>query len=260
MKPGTCMLVCELVCVLAIMFHIAPAQADVWDGTDDEFKSAHDLTQGSDEAHDLAARPGPSADIDWLRVPQDAFSSYEVRIDGVTSQVAKIELTRFDASGMTLLQTAVAPNVVGGTSRVLEWKNGSAPVFGLIRVQGAACDASCDKNAAYRIRGVETTVSVPRFNNSSTQVTVLLIQNTRPTARSVSVYFWDSTGTLVSTYSISIAAHALSVLNTSTIVSGVSGSITIAHDAGYGGLVVKATALEPATGFSFDTAGVYKPR
>jgi len=59
---------------------------------------------------------------------------------------------------------------------------------------------------------------------------------------------------------MSIPARGQSVLNTSTIISGASGSITIAHDAGYGGLAVKASALEPATGFSFDTVGTYKPR
>jgi hypothetical protein len=39
---------------------------------------------------------------------------------------------------------------------------------------------------------------------------------------------------------------------------GVGGSITIAHDGPYGGLNVKSVALEPSTGFSFDTQGVYK--
>jgi hypothetical protein len=249
-----------IISMLVVLLRIAPAQADVWDSVDDQTSKPHDLTQGSDEAHDLAARPGPVADVDWSRVPQEAYSSYEVTIDGVTSQVQKIELARFDASGSTLLQTAVAPNVVGGTSRVLEWMNGSSPAFGLIRVQGAVCDSTCGKDAAYRIRAVETTIAVPRFNNSSTQVTVLLIQNTRPTARSVAVYFWSSSGTLLNTFSTSIPAHGLSILNTYTIVPSVSGSITIAHDAGYGGLAVKASGLEPATGFSFDTAGTYKPR
>ena len=249
-----------IICTFVLSLLVAPAYADVWDADDDQAKPLHDLTHGSDEAHDLAARPGPVADVDWSRVPQEAYSSYEVTIDGVTSRVQKIELARFDASGATLLQTAVSPNVVGGTSRVLEWMNGSTPAFTLIRVQGAACDAACGEDAAYRIRAAETTIAVPRFNNASTQVTVLMIQNTRPIARAATVYMWSSNGTLLATYPMSIAAHALSVLNTSTIVTGVSGSITIAHDAGYGGLAVKASSLEPATGMSFDTVGTYKPR
>jgi hypothetical protein len=43
-------------------------------------------------------------------------------------------------------------------------------------------------------------------------------------------------------------------------VSGESGTLTISHDAGYGGLVGKAVALEPATGFAFDTPLIAKPR
>jgi hypothetical protein len=41
---------------------------------------------------------------------------------------------------------------------------------------------------------------------------------------------------------------------------GQGGSITIAHDGAYGSLNVKAVALEPSTGFSFDTAGVYRAK
>jgi hypothetical protein len=247
-------------CALALLLSTAAAQADVWDSHDDQIAKPHDLTHGAEEAHDLAARPGPTADVDWSRVPQEAYSSYEVTIDGVTTQIQKIELTRFDSAGATLLQTGMPPNTLGGTSRVLEWMNGGTAVFGMIRVQGAACDATCGADAAYRIRAVDTTVSVPRFNNSSSQVTVLLIQNTRPTPRSVTVYFWNSTGTLISTAPMTISARSLAVLNTSSNAPGTSGSITIAHDAGYGGLAVKATALEPATGFSFDTPGTYRPR
>lgn len=248
--------------VLVVLVLIAPAQADVWDGNDDQSSKPHDLTQGSDEAHDLAARPGPLPDVDWSRVPQDAYSSYEVMVDGVASSVETLELTRFDASGSTLLQTAAAPNAVGGTSRVLEWKNGSSPTFGLVRVQGAACGATCGKDAAYRIRAVETTIAVPRFNNIGTQQTVLLIQNLRPTARSVTVYFWSGFGNLMSasTSTFSLAAHGLAVMPTFINATNSLGSVTIAHDAGYGGLAVKATTTESATGFAYDTLGTYKPR
>jgi hypothetical protein len=249
-----------IIILLAALLSLASARADVWDGIDDQTSKPHDLTHDSDEAHDLGARPGPLADTDWSRVPQEAYSSYEVTIDGVGSEVKSLELTRFDASGSTLLQTALPPNVVGGTSRVLEWANGSAPGFNMIRVTGASCDSTCTRNAAYRIRAADTTIAVPRFNNSGTQATVLLIQNTRPTARSAMVYFWTSSGTLVATSPATIAARGLLVLSTSTIAPGTSGSITIAHDAGYGGLAVKSVALEPATGMSFDTAGTYRPR
>ena len=53
----------------------------------------------------------------------------------------------------------------------------------------------------------------------------------------------------------------MAVLNTAAIpgAAGVSGSITIAHDGGYGALAGKALALEPATGFSFDSPMLPRP-
>jgi len=254
MKTITSLLIASLL--------IAPAQADVWDGIDDQNNKPHDLTHGADEAHDLGARPGPVPDVDWSRVPQEAYSSYEVTIDGVGSPVETLELTRFDATGSTLLQTAAAPTVVGGTSRVLEWKNGGSAVFGLIRVQGAACGATCGKDAAYRIRLAETTVAIPRFNNVGTQSTEVYIQNLRSTSRSVTAYFWFGSGALMSasTSTFSIAGHGWVKLPTFINASSQVGSITLSHDAGYGGLAVKATTTDTATGFSYDTPGTYKPR
>jgi hypothetical protein len=252
----------SIISMLAALIVVAPAHADVWDINDDQTSKPHDLTQGSDEAHDLGARPGPVPDIDWSRVPQEAYSSYEVTIDGVAPQIDSLELTRFDATGSTLLQTGAAPTVAGGTSRVLEWKSGTTPAFAFIRVQGAACAATCGKDAVYRIRAVDTTISIPRFDNTGTQQTTLFIQNTRSTARSVTVYFWAGmAGTLLSgsTSTFPIPAHGVAKLP-SFISNSNSGSITIAHDAGYGGLTVKAVQTDTATGISYDTMGTYRPR
>jgi hypothetical protein len=58
-----------------------------------------------------------------------------------------------------------------------------------------------------------------------------------------------------------IPPHGLDVMPTFSFpaVNGVSGSLKITHDAPYAGINAKAVALEPSTGFSFDTPGVYKP-
>ena len=53
---------------------------------------------------------------------------------------------------------------------------------------------------------------------------------------------------------------ALLVLNTATVANGVSGAATVVHDGPYGGLVGKTVALEPATGFSFDSPMRARPR
>ena len=76
-----------IISVLAALLSLASARADVWDGIDDQPSKPHDLTHGADEAHDLGARPGPLADVDWSRVPQEAYSSYEITIDGVSAEV-----------------------------------------------------------------------------------------------------------------------------------------------------------------------------
>jgi len=238
------------------------ALADDWDGDDDTYtRYLHDLTHGSDEWHDLAKRPGPVADADHVFVPQDPYTSWEVTIDGLTPAAGELSLDRMIPGVNVLLQTGVAPTTAGGVTRTLWWTNPLAtPTIDMIRVQGADCGASCNTRAKYRIRAYETTISVPRFNNSGTQVTVLLVQNTRSIARTGTIYFWDASGNLITTSALSLPAHALTVLNTSSITVGTSGSLTIAHDAGYGGLSAKAIALEPATGFSFDTIGTYKPK
>lgn len=252
----------SIVGALAAAFLIGAAQADVWDGNDDQNSKPHDLAHGSDEAHDLGARPGAIPDVDWSRLPQDAYSSYEVTIDGVASQVETIELTRFDSTGTTLLQTAAAPNPVGGTSRVLEWKNGTTPEFGFVRVQGAACGSTCSKDAAYRIRAVETTIAISRFDNTGTWQTNLFVQNLRPTTRSVTAYFWYASGSLMSTATttFSVPAHGWVRLPTFLVAAGQYGSITLGHDAGYGGLTAKAITTDTATGINYDTPGSYRPR
>ena len=53
--------------------------------------------------------------------------------------------------------------------------------------------------------------------------------------------------------SFGIAPRGTFVLNTSAVAPGVSGSLTVSHDAPYGALAGKAVAVEPATGFTFDT-------
>ena len=56
-------------------------------------------------------------------------------------------------------------------------------------------------------------------------------------------------------------ARALNVFNVASLpaLAGQSGHIVVSHDGPHGGLNIKAIALEPATGFSFDTPGVTRP-
>jgi hypothetical protein len=74
--------------------------------------------------------------------------------------------------------------------------------------------------------------------------------------------YWSNAGVLLAQVPSVLQANQSAVINLSTIpaLQGQTGTITIAHTAGFGGMAVKSVALEPATGFSFDTLGTYRAR
>ena len=97
------------------------------------------------------------------------------------------------------------------------------------------CSSDCGPDDTYRLRAWDTTGAVPRFNNSGSQVTVLLLQN--PTDRPVdaTVFFWSATGTLLATYATPRRATqgACGSSNTATLpgLAGAGRTITVVHDA-----------------------------
>ena len=208
--------------------------------------------------YDLAAQPGPVADDDVFRINQKPYSSYEVVVDATSGDIGAGSgplLERIGPDGTTVVQTSVAIGI--GPSRSLRWRNTTAAeVEGeTIRVRSAGCGTDCGPDDVYRIRAYETTCSVPRFNNAGTQITVLVLQNPTSYAISGEVYFRISAGTLVAVQSFSLNPNATLVLNTAAVpgANGVSGAVTVAHNGRYGDLAGKTVALEPATGFSFDS-------
>jgi uncharacterized repeat protein (TIGR01451 family) len=218
-----------------------------------------ELSHGTNEVYDLAAGPGPVADEDVFRINQKPFSSYEVVVDATSGDIgtgAGPLLERLAADGTTVIQTATA--VGTGPSRSLRWRNtSSSEVEGeTVRVRSASCGTDCGPDDVYRIRAYETTFSIPRFNNAGTQVTVLVLQNPTDEAVSGEIYFRTTAGILAGARAFSLSPKATLVLNTATVsgVGGASGSVIVAHDGHYGGLAGKTVALEPATGFSFDSA------
>lgn len=247
-----------------------PVRADVWDiqeDNDDTINTDNELTHGTVQVHDLGVRPGPVADQDWYVVPQKPHASYEIVIDSVSGDIGNSGWTfdRIALDGVSVLQSGVAL-VAGshGYNRALRWANAASTVVPRqwVRVANPGCSTFCAARDEYTVRVRETTVNVPRFNASGTQTTVLLAQNASDRGCGASVFFWSAAGALLHTRVIDLTApKALSVLNVAGIpaVAGQSGHVTVAHDCGYGGLVVKAVALEPATGFSFDTPGVVFP-
>jgi uncharacterized repeat protein (TIGR01451 family) len=224
-----------------------------------------ELAHGTDQVYDLAAQPGPVADEDVFRMSQKPYSSYEIVIDATSGDIgagAGPLLERIGADGTSVLQGSAPAGA--GPSRSLRWANTTASeVEGeAIRVRSAGCGTDCGPDDVYRIRVYETTYAVPRVNNSGTQITVLVLQDPTNYPINGEAYVRNTSGVLVATQPFSLGPKATLVLDTSTIpgAAGVSGTITVAHDGRYGDLAGKAVALEPATGFSFDSALEPRPK
>jgi hypothetical protein len=219
------------------------------------------LVHGSARLRSLQALPGPVADTHRYVVRQDARSSYEVIVDAVSGDLQPLSLTRLSPGG-TVVQTSTGSGV--GRSRSLRWVNSTAGAVDgeRIAVASGGCGTGCGADDLYRIRFYETTGLVSRFNNAGGQGTVLILQNPGPAAVTGQVYLWSAGGALLGSAPFTLPARGSVALNTGTVAgaAGQTGSITVAHDAPYGVLTGKAVALEPATGFSFDTPLVMKPR
>lgn len=244
----------------AALLFAAPARAiDVWDAaTEDDNTTGTDngATHGTEQLHDLGAEAGV-ADQDWYILSSAGRSSYEVLVDGTTGDM---NLTTSDVARMggttTVLQNSVQ---LAGYSAVLRWQNTNAAAeTNWIRVSGASCGTTCTANDQYRFRFLETTYSIPRFNNGGSQVTVLNVASMAPFACQAQFHFYNTAGTYLGTTTNSYSARELFVINSSTLAfaNGQSGSIIVSHTCGYGGLAGKAVAVEPLTGFTFDTAMV----
>jgi reprolysin-like metallo-peptidase family M12B/Calx-beta domain-containing protein len=199
---------------------------------------------------------------DTYAIAQRAFSSYEVVVDEASGDLVPVGLDRVAVDGTTVIQTSVPAGT--GQARSLRWENSSSTdvVDQTVRVSSGGCTTNCGADDTYRVRAYETTLAIPRFNNSGTQVTVLLLQNPTDGPISGHIYFWDAAGTQVASQAFTLAAKNLLVLNTATIpaANGVSGSLSVSHDGRYGELAAKSVALEPATGFSFDSPAVVRAR
>jgi hypothetical protein len=252
---------------------VLPASADdKWEfgvaGGDDDSSTPNSLVHGRAQAHDLEG-PASPPDEDWFRIPVRARQSYEVRASGSTvvfsipgGPVCQAgfcaTLARVNAGG-TILQQPV--NGDGDQRSPVIRFTAAASGVEYVRVRGAG-GLAWGPNDEYTLDASNTTLFVPRFNNTGTQTTILLVQNTTPFAVDATVDFWSGGGVLLASQGIAFAAHQLSVLPTSGIgaLGGQSGSVSITHDGSYGALAGKAVSLEPATGFTFDTMAVNLPR
>ena len=256
---------CLLALVAMGVFAALPVAADNWDqfvgtgGNDsDSTNTRTELTHGTYQTHDMDdLNSGLTDDEDWYFLSIKPYTSYEVVVDATTpymDRTAPISLTLVQADGT--LDTSDYAVSSRGYSRSLRVGNNTGTVNDdrWVRVTAATdCAGLCDTRDTYNIRMMETTLYVPRFNNSGTQTSILFLSNGRDVNVDANLYFWAADGTLLNTTPITLNAHQTLVTNTSTIVPGVGGSITISHNSTYGSISGKIVALEPSTGFTFDT-------
>ena len=245
-----------------VMCMAGVARADVWDvqtaNDNTPASTLNELVHGAEQVHDLAALPGPTQDFDWFRISQQPYSSYEVIVDGNSGDTVFITLNRTDVTGGSTLQSSVP--VALGMARRLSFSNPTASAVEERIVVTSNCGSICGADDQYRLRFFDTTYAIPRFNNSGTQTTVLIIQNPTTYTIAGTVWFWTSAGAVIASHNFNLPAHQLMLLPTANVAAGLSGSMTVTHNGRYGDLVGKAVALEPATGFSFDTPMVPRIR
>jgi hypothetical protein len=214
--------------------------------------------------HDLQ---GPPTDRDFAIVVGKARHSYEVRTSSLfweatctgpvcecVEPVCGANLDRVDSAG-TILTRSERSNEdpargAGSIGRTTRWI-ASADSTDFVRVLAVGGMST----QVYDVAFADTTLFLPRWNASATQSTYLFLQSTTNVPVSGFVYFHDEAGVLLASEPVSVPRHGLQVIATTSIaaLAGRSGSATIAQLGGYGALVGKAVALEPGTGFTFDT-------
>jgi hypothetical protein len=250
--------------LLALGLGTTVASADVWDlqtNNDNSTVTVHnELVHGTEQIHDLAG----FTDRDYYIVGQKPLSSYEVVVDSASGDLGLFGPTvlRVESDGTSVLQGSLSVSPGRDYARSLRWANTLETHVNneYVLVHSQSCTSGCDSADVYHIRLYETTTSIARFNNSGTQRTVLILQN--PTYYGISgvIYYWGVGGNVLGSESFEMPSNFLLVIQTNDTVPGVAGSITVAHNARYGDLKGKAVALEPSTGFSFDTPMESRPR
>jgi hypothetical protein len=234
--------------------------ADDWDlanQSDDTTFTNNTLFHGAVQEHDLHTGASPGTDEDWYVVQNHSMSSYEILIDSQSGgNLTSDDVRRFAG---TQLESAGVPSQTEGVLS-LAWiaDQLSEPVSNFVQITGAACAPNCQAHDRYRIRFYDTTYTIPRFNNTGSQSTVLFIRNATRRECGALVFYLDANGTVTGATGMQLDPGEGRVVGPNVQPLD-SGSIRVAHTCGYGGLSGKAVSVEPSTGFAFDTEMVLRP-
>jgi hypothetical protein len=253
--------------VAGVLFLAAPARAvDRWEAPspaspagDNDFRTMNEPRHGDVQVgHDFHS----ATDADWVRIRTHPRRSYEVLVSSgsipwmsgtcPTNDCATLAMVNAGGTVLNPGNSDGAPSgAPAGFSRV-SWGTGELVDTFYLRALSNTGLAGLSYDLSFH----ETTMFLPRFNNSGTQVTVVVVQNTHPTGIAGHIHFYDGSGVPLHSEPFLLSPNASLVFPSHTIpaLANKSGSATIAHTARYGGIAGKAVAVEPATGFTFDTA------
>jgi hypothetical protein len=207
-----------------------------------------------------------AGDADWYTVKGEPFHSYEARVNGgimawSSCSAGCPSLALFDDVGQLVYGGMVWDDDVSfpsgpgsmGLGLSLRWSGGGVR---FLRVTGSDQLGASGPEPSYDVSFRDTSYSVPRWNNSGTQVSVFVVQNTTSYTVTPKIVLFDAAGTVLHTFDLVIGARGVHVQSTAgvPILVGKSGSALINCDnAGYGALAGKVVSVEPSTGFTFDT-------
>jgi hypothetical protein len=261
-------------CAMAVTGLLAAAASapadDPWELTNDDTANTVNALRHAvpQEGHDLQGTAA-SPDVDWMRIMTKERHSYEAHVSGLywddgcaAAPCPRFERTTPSGTVLTVGSPSNEDVDAGASSRgsTVRWIATSGGEERL-RATGDLV-VPLDDGDRYDVVFYDTTLFVPRWNNTATQTTVLLLQNATNITVTGTVTFHSAAGAVLGTAAVEVPPLGLQVMPTAAVpgLAGQSGSAEIAQMGGYGALAGKAVALEPATGFTFDTSIVALPR
>jgi hypothetical protein len=224
------------------------------------------LSPGLVQLHDLDEQGSAVNDEDWASVPTLRFHSYEARVSGTNAPFDPggcgncAQFERVTEGGAVLTEdVAVVFDIPEGgvgeaNDRSVRWIADSDSTLDYVRVRGSSLPEN--QSFVYAIRYWDTTYRVPRWNAANGQATVIVLTSLVPAEVAALIHFFGEDASLVATQPVILSRNKPYVLSSATLaaLAGRSGYALVAHDGGYGALTGKAVSVEPATGFTFDTA------
>ena len=100
------------------------------------------------------------------------------------------------------------------------------------------CGTDCGADDTYRVRGYETTLRSPRFNNAGSQITVLVLQNAGTQTITGTFTLWPVSGSVAGAVAqaFTLGPHASQAFNTSVQPPGGAGQERLGHGGARRGL------------------------